>query len=144
MTGRPTVWGDDLDRAVTFHRFPEAHWSHLRTTHPIDSVFATVRLRTNAAKRFKKTKIGANYTEVDTISLRPPCSPEFGYIHPFPDARQMRIDRPLRHQPACLKGMYLKECAGSAPVPGNPVPAGGRRTFRVFPFTLFGSWSCRH
>jgi len=49
---------DDLDRCLTFYRFPEAHWSHLRTTNPIESVFATVRLRTNAAKRFKKTRSG--------------------------------------------------------------------------------------
>ena len=49
---------DDLDRCLTFYRFPEAHWSHLRTTNPIESVFASVRLRTNAAKRFKKTKSG--------------------------------------------------------------------------------------
>lgn len=49
---------DDLDRCLTFYRFPEAHWSHLRTTNVIESPFASVRLRTNAAKRFKKTKSG--------------------------------------------------------------------------------------
>jgi len=49
---------DDLDRCLTFYRFPEAHWMHLRTTNPIESIFATVRLRTNAAKRFKKTRSG--------------------------------------------------------------------------------------
>jgi putative transposase len=49
---------DDLDRCLTFYQFPAAHWSHLRTTNPIESIFATVRLRTNAAKRFKKTKSG--------------------------------------------------------------------------------------
>jgi len=49
---------DDLDRCLTFYQFPEAHWSHLRTTNVIESVFASVRLRTNAAKRFKKTKSG--------------------------------------------------------------------------------------
>lgn len=49
---------DDLDRCLTFYGFPEAHWIHLRTTNPIESIFATVRLRTNAAKRFKKTKSG--------------------------------------------------------------------------------------
>jgi putative transposase len=48
----------DLDRCLTFYRFPEAHWSHLRTSNPIESIFASVRLRTNAAKRFKKTKSG--------------------------------------------------------------------------------------
>lgn len=49
---------DDVDRCLTFYAFPEAHWVHLRTTNPIESIFATVRLRTNAAKRFKKTKSG--------------------------------------------------------------------------------------
>jgi putative transposase len=49
---------DDLDRCLTFYQFPEAHWSHLRTTNVIESPFAGVRLRTNAAKRFKKTKSG--------------------------------------------------------------------------------------
>ncbi len=49
---------NDLDRCLTFFRFPEAHWPHLRTTNVIESPFASVRLRTNAAKRFKKTKSG--------------------------------------------------------------------------------------
>ena len=49
---------DDLDRCLTFYQFPEPHWSHLRTTNVIESPFAGVRLRTNAAKRFKKTRSG--------------------------------------------------------------------------------------
>jgi putative transposase len=49
---------DDLDRCLTFYAFPEAHWSHLRTTNVVESPFAGVRLRTNAAKRFKKTRSG--------------------------------------------------------------------------------------
>jgi transposase-like protein len=51
---------DDLDRCLTFYRFPEAHWSHLRTTNVVESPFASVRLRTNAAKRFKKTRSGVH------------------------------------------------------------------------------------
>jgi len=51
---------DDLDRCLTFYQFPEAHWPHLRTTNVIESPFASVRLRTNAAKRFKKTKSGVH------------------------------------------------------------------------------------
>jgi transposase-like protein len=49
---------DDLDRCLTFYHFPEPHWPHLRTTNVIESPFAGVRLRTNAAKRFKKTRSG--------------------------------------------------------------------------------------
>ena len=51
---------DDWDRCLTFYQFPEPHGSHLRTTNVIESPFAGVRLRTNAAKRFKKTRSGVS------------------------------------------------------------------------------------
>jgi len=44
----------DWDRMVAFYRFPKEHWHHLRTTNPIESPFAALRLRTDAAKRFQK------------------------------------------------------------------------------------------
>ena len=44
----------DWERMVTFYDFPKEHWKHLRTTNPIESPFAYLRLRTDAAKRFKK------------------------------------------------------------------------------------------
>lgn len=44
----------DWERMVTFYRFPKDHWQHLRTSNPIESPFAALRLRTDAAKRFKK------------------------------------------------------------------------------------------
>src|SRR5262245_2387152 len=47
---------DDWERLVTFYQFPRQHWPHLRTTNPVESPFATVRLRTTAAKRFKKVE----------------------------------------------------------------------------------------
>jgi transposase-like protein len=46
----------DWDRLMTFYQFPREHWKHLRTTNPIESPFARVRLRTSAAKRFKKVE----------------------------------------------------------------------------------------
>ena len=36
----------DQDAMLTFYDFPAEHWIHLRTTNPIESTFATVRLRT--------------------------------------------------------------------------------------------------
>lgn len=45
---------DDWERMVTFFRFPREHWIHLRTTNPVESPFAALRLRTAAAKRFKR------------------------------------------------------------------------------------------
>ncbi len=47
---------DDWDRMVTFYGFPESHWKHLRTTNIVESPFASVRLRTSAAKRFKRVE----------------------------------------------------------------------------------------
>jgi putative transposase len=44
----------DWDRMVTFFSFPKEHWKHLRTTNPVESPFASLRLRTDAAKRYKK------------------------------------------------------------------------------------------
>jgi putative transposase len=41
---------DDLDVLLTFYDFPAEHWIHLRTTNPIESTFATVRLRTRVTK----------------------------------------------------------------------------------------------
>jgi putative transposase len=80
---------DDLDRCLTFHQFPEPHWSHLRTTNVIESPFSGVRLRTNAAKRFKKTRSGVYL------------------VHQV----LMRLSRNWRH----LKSAHL---CGTVPLPG--------------------------
>ena len=41
---------DDLDTLLAFYDFPVEHWIHLRTTNPIESTFATVRLRTRSTR----------------------------------------------------------------------------------------------
>lgn len=46
----------DWERMVTFYEFPKEHWRHLRTTNPVESPFAALRLRTDAAKRYKKVE----------------------------------------------------------------------------------------
>lgn len=40
----------DRDVLLTFYDFPAEHWKHIRTTNPIESVFATVRNRTRKTK----------------------------------------------------------------------------------------------
>ena len=35
---------------LEFYKYPAEHWIHLRTTNPIESTFATVRLRTNVTE----------------------------------------------------------------------------------------------
>lgn len=40
----------DVARLLTHFEFPAAHWKHIRTTNPIESTFATVKLRTRVTK----------------------------------------------------------------------------------------------
>lgn len=40
----------DREALLTFYDFPAEHWMHVRTTNPIESTFATVRLRTDKTK----------------------------------------------------------------------------------------------
>jgi len=44
----------DWERMVAFYGFPREHWKHLRTSNVIESPFHAVRLRTSAAKRYKR------------------------------------------------------------------------------------------
>ncbi|HVQ51522.1 MAG TPA: IS256 family transposase [Mycobacterium sp.] len=41
---------DNLDVLLAFYDYPAEHWIHLRTTNPIESTFATVRLRQRVTK----------------------------------------------------------------------------------------------
>lgn len=45
-----TCLAKDQDALLTFYDFPAEHWDHLRTSNPIESVFATVRHRTVRTK----------------------------------------------------------------------------------------------
>lgn len=40
----------DREELLAFYDFPAEHWVHIRTTNPIESTFATVRLRTKRAR----------------------------------------------------------------------------------------------
>jgi transposase-like protein len=41
---------DDAERLLAFYDFPAEHWVHLKTSNPIESTFATVRLGTKVTK----------------------------------------------------------------------------------------------
>jgi hypothetical protein len=60
---------DDLDPLLTFYDFPAEHWQHLKTTNPIESTFATVRLRTRVTKGPGSRAAGLAMT---SSSSRPP------------------------------------------------------------------------
>jgi putative transposase len=41
---------DDTEELLTFFDYSAEHWGHLKTSNPIESTFATVRLRTRVTK----------------------------------------------------------------------------------------------
>jgi putative transposase len=50
------ILNHDWERMLTFYCFPKEHWHHIRTTNVVESPFASLRIRTDAAKRFKKVE----------------------------------------------------------------------------------------
>jgi putative transposase len=46
----------DQDSLLTYFGYPREHWVSLKTTNPIESIFATVKLRTNAARRIRSPR----------------------------------------------------------------------------------------
>ena len=49
----------DRDELLAFYDFPAAHWQHLRTSNPIESTFATIRLRTAKTRNCVSAKSGS-------------------------------------------------------------------------------------
>lgn len=41
---------DDKEALLAYYNYPAEHWRHLRSTNPIESVFAPVRARTDVTK----------------------------------------------------------------------------------------------
>jgi len=46
----------DKDSLLMYYNYPREHWASLKTTNPIESIFATDKLRTNAARRIKSPR----------------------------------------------------------------------------------------
>ncbi len=62
----------DWHALTTFYDFPAEHWRHLRTTNPIESSFATVKLRTKVTKGAgsKKAALAMAYKLLDAAQER--------------------------------------------------------------------------
>lgn len=48
----------DREELLAFYDFPAAHWQHIRTSNPIESTFATIRLRTVKTRNCVSAKSG--------------------------------------------------------------------------------------
>lgn len=94
----------DWEALTAFYDFPAEHWKHLRTSNVVESPFASLRLRSDAAKRFK---VVANATMLIWKVLR------------VAESRWRRLDAP-----DLLKDVYEgREFADGMPV----TPAIGRK-----------------
>jgi putative transposase len=62
----------DKEKLLAFYDFPAEHWAHLRTTNPIESVFASVRLRTGKTKNCgsRKTTLAMAYKLIVTAQKK--------------------------------------------------------------------------
>ena len=61
---------DTREKTMAFYDFPAEHWSHIRSTNPIESMFSTVRLRT------RKTKGCGSVTATITMVFKLACCAE--------------------------------------------------------------------
>ena len=63
---------DNQKRLLTFFDFPAQHWEHIRSANPIESAFATVRLRQRVTKGAgsRNKALWIAYKLLDMASLR--------------------------------------------------------------------------
>jgi len=64
--------GKNREEMLAFYDFPAEHWPHIRTTNPIESTFATIRLRTNKTKSCgsRKTTLAMVYKLATTAEKK--------------------------------------------------------------------------
>ena len=97
----------DWDRMITFYDFPKEHWQHLRTTNPVESPFAALRLRTDAAKRYKRVDPGAIGRQASSVLSKPnrpyPGSATASWCPPDSE-RHSRSWQRHRGEPRCRHG----------------------------------------
>jgi putative transposase len=63
---------EDEEELLAFYDYPAGHWIHLRTTNPIESTFATVRLRTKVTKGHgsKAAALGMAFKLIESAQRR--------------------------------------------------------------------------
>ena len=66
----------DRNELLAFYDFPAEHWKHLRTTNPIESTFATVRLRTKRTKGSGSREVWPRLAMADSVDGSRPSSAE--------------------------------------------------------------------
>lgn len=94
----------DRDALLAFFDFPAEHWAHIRSTNPIESTFATVRLRTDKTRGCvaKDTILALVFKLVQSAEKRWLRIRGFEYLAdviegvPFKDGRRVEEDNQLK------------------------------------------------
>lgn len=94
----------DRDALLSFFDFPAEHWAHIRSTNPIESTFATVRLRTDKTRGCvsKDTILALVFKLVQSAEKRWLRIRGFEYLAdviegvPFKDGRRVEEDNQLK------------------------------------------------
>ncbi len=100
----------DWTALTAFYAFPAEHWRHLRTTNPIESSFATVKLRTCVTKGAGSTKaaLAMAYKLLDAAQAPARQSPPNGTAKPVrvkTASRPRSCARSTRRWPeTCVRG----------------------------------------
>lgn len=81
----------DQEALLRYFDFPKEHWVHLKTTNPIESIFAGVRLRTRVVRRFQRSKTGVAFVFKVLERLAYFWSPIEN-----PEALERVLEKPLR------------------------------------------------
>ncbi len=85
---------DDLDRMFAYYDYPAEHHKHLRTTNPIESIFASVRLRTRAMKRLRSAR-SAVYLIYQIVKRAEQSLQRLSYAEKL---KYVSLPSPLSHQ----------------------------------------------
>ena len=90
---------DDLEVLLAFYDYPAEHWIHLRTTNPIESTFATVRLRQRPRLPRRRHRDGVQAHRVRPTTLARRQRPPPGRPRPRRRHLQERHPRRTRQRP---------------------------------------------
>ena len=75
----------DTEALLTFFDFPAEHWDHLRTSNPVESVFATVRHRTVRPKRALSQRLsGMHQVRNELSAIKAGVWPLWLHLHALP------------------------------------------------------------
>ena len=112
---------DDLDVLLAFYDSPAEHWIHLRTTNPIESTFATVRLRQRVTKGpgSRAAGIAMAFKLIESAQHRwravnaPHLVPNSRYASPARQSVARHLTDTIADQPARHRGYAAWSGSGS-------------------------------